>query len=1161
MTRRYIFLLAHFFIAYKLVGQPVINNINPVSGLTGSSVTINGSGFSTTPTNNIVYFGSSVATVTSASTSTLTVVVPTGFSAEPITVTTNNLTAYSPVPFIVTFAGGGAFTGSSFATKFDIASSFPNDVFAFDVDGDNKPELISSSLSTNTISVFKNTCTSNSIAFSTRLDFPAGAYSDKINFADIDGDGLKDIVVILSQSSNYYFSVFRNTTTGGIISFAPKVDFLITTNPYTFVIGEIDGDGKPDIVAPGSSSILVFRNTSVIGTISFTTAFPIASGGSPSGIAIADINANGRADIITCNEALNKVSIISNNSTPGNISFSLPISYTTGSNPIAVAVGNLDTDGNPDIVVCNYGAPSISIFKNASVGSSISFDPKQDIMANVEIWDIKIADINGDGKQDIISGSVNNIVKKISLFRNTTIGSIISFENKIDYVTDVNTKRLALADLTNSGRLDIVTTQNSANKLSIFRNKIGDPSSISSFSPTSAGAGAVVSIRGTNLANVTAISFGAIPVISFDIISDTSINVKVGVGASGNVSITSPAGSAILGGFTYLATPNITSFSPQSGPVGQRVKISGNNFSNNPTDNIVYFGAVKALVNSASLTTLFVTVPSGASYQAISVTVNSLTAWSKQPFNITFPSGIISSSTFIKRISLFDNNLDGAENVALADIDGDGRTDVIAASYTTNGILVYRNTTLNGIVSFSTGVGFSANGSHTRNLSIADFNGDGKLDIIVPNEWSGPVAVFKNTSVPGAISFAPASSFPVGYYPDHIAVGDLDGDGKADLAVATNSIGAITVLKNTSTLTNISFAPAQYYSTRSYNTLCTHIGDIDGDGKPDVVATNIDSTFSVFKNTSIIGTLNFANRADYVSGKATTFVTMADIDGDNKQDLVFATGTYSGIGLFDTTIIIIPNHSTPGNFSFAPRINLKAPAIWNIAFTDADGDGKPDMIYNYYDTLLINKNTSVFGNISFAPKTNFFISLAHQDGVASGDLDGDGKPDIAILANTGSNSMAILINQNPSDLSICPGGNGTIVSNIIGSLYQWQVDPGTGYINIINNSNYLGALTQTLQLNAIPSSWYGFKFRCRINGSTTGKVSVLRFVNQWTGAANSLWENPANWSCGTVPDNNTDVIISSGPVTVSSNVLIRSLRIDPDVNLTVNNGYTFIITN
>ena len=120
------------------------------------------------------------------------------------------------------------------------------------------------------------------------------------------------------------------------------------------------------------------------------------------------------------------------------------------------------------------------------------------------------------------------------------------------------------------------------------------------------------------------------------------------------------------------------------------------------------------------------------------------------------------------------------------------------------------------------------------------------------------------------------------------------------------------------------------------------------------------------------------------------------------------------------------------------------------------------------------------------------------------------------------------------------------------------MNTGSGFINISNGANYSGVNTISLNLISLPSSWYGYKYRCLVSGNYS-KVSTIKFVNRWTGAINASWEQPGNWSCGTVPDINTDVVISTGPVTLNSNTIIRSLKLDPDIIFTVNPGYNLTI--
>jgi hypothetical protein len=118
--------------------KPVISSFLPTKGNIGSTVFISGTNFSTTATNNFVYFGDVKANVLSATSTNITVVVPPGVTYKPISVTVNGLTAYSSIPFTVTFPGdGNGFTTNSFSAKMDSSWGFSaSNMGATDLDGD-----------------------------------------------------------------------------------------------------------------------------------------------------------------------------------------------------------------------------------------------------------------------------------------------------------------------------------------------------------------------------------------------------------------------------------------------------------------------------------------------------------------------------------------------------------------------------------------------------------------------------------------------------------------------------------------------------------------------------------------------------------------------------------------------------------------------------------------------------------------------------------------------------------------------------------------------------------------------------------------------------------------------------------------------------------------
>lgn len=211
---------------------------------------------------------------------------------------------------------------------------------------------------------------------------------------------------------------------------------------------------------------------------------------------------------------------------------------------------------------------------------------------------------------------------------------------------------------------------------------------------------------------------------------------------------------------------------------------------------------------------------------------------------------------------------------------------------------------------------------------------------------------------------------------------------------------------------------------------------------------------------------------------------------------------------------------------FAQRINSAGAVVWSTngigVCTTPDNQGYPVIANNGMNGAVVSWNNSSGG--TYAQNVN---------------ADGTIGPPATPVIN-------------------CPAGNVSITSNLTGATYQWQVNNGSGFVNISDNSNYSGTNSASLQLNNIPTGWYGYIYRCIVNGlySTNSK---LKFLDNWTGNVNGNWENASNWSCGTIPDASTDVVINTGNVFVNINTTVRTLTLAPNVNLTVAPGVTLTI--
>src|SRR5439155_1426541 len=127
-------------------------------------------------------------------------------------------------------------------------------------------------------------------------------------------------------------------------------------------------------------------------------------------------------------------------------------------------------------------------------------------------------------------------------------------------------------------------------------------------------------------------------------------------------------------------------------------------------------------------------------------------------------------------------------------------------------------------------------GTNPVSVTVGDLNGDGKLDLAIANNNSSTVSVLLNTTAPGAAtpSFAAKQDFATGAHPLSVTVGDLNGDGKLDLAVANFAANTVSVLLNTTApgAATPSFAAKQDFATGTQPISVT-VGDVNLDGKLD----------------------------------------------------------------------------------------------------------------------------------------------------------------------------------------------------------------------------------------------------------------------------------------------------------------------------------------
>lgn len=1009
----------------SMYAQPAITDFSPASGPIGSQVTITGTGFNPVAASNIVYFGAVKATVISANATTIVVTVPVGATYQPITVTNNYLTAKSRSFFRITISSGNdSIYTNSFQARQDLPTgTFPGSAVTADFDGDGKTDVIIANL-TNTFSVYRNTSVPYNISFEPTT-ISNNSNMRKIMVADINGDGKQDIVLVKHQTTANPLLIYRNTSTPGNISFSSYMPAYPGLTPITVAIEDFNGDGKPDIVGINdeTSTFTIIRNIGENGNIAFAPAqeFTLQNSAKNVRLLTGKFDADDKPDIVLLTSL--GISTFTNTSTLSTIQFGPEMVYPTapGANNRGIAAGDVNNDGITDLAVVYRTSTKISKLGTLSgylTTNDFAFHSIEEISLAKESSDLAIEDLNLDGIPDIIVA--DRIANTISVFRNNFTGSGISFDAPDEFASGLTPIAIATADFDGDGQPDLAVNYKDQSAISIYRNSIQN-TTITSISPTSGGPGTEVTITGNNFANITSVSFGNTPAASYTVISPTTIVAVTGEGSDGLVKVTTTQNESTFNGFTFLK-PAISSFSPASGTAGTEVTITGTNFSTVPANNAVYFGAVQATVTNATTTTLTVIVPTGVSWQPISVTAFKATAYSSTPFILAYGgTAAFDSASFSARLEL--NSRVSSEGIALGDFNNDGTPDLASIEAATGKVSVFANNSNNGNLAFSTKIELTT-GNKPYDIAVADVNNDGKLDIItgnaVPAGGQGTIAVFINTTSGSQVSFALPLIMAGGTDATRLAVADFDGDKNIDIAFANTFTSNISLLRNTSSSTAVSFTAVTGPVLPGKRPLDIIAADLDNDGKAELVISDYYGlNAAVFKNTSSTPGSIIFGAATLLSLDGYSLACAAgDLDGDNMPDLVISKMKQNARFAFN----VWKNTGTQGNFAFtnAGEYPLDYEA-YSMAITDMNGDGKPDVLAG---NGTYNSRVSIFRNLSVSS-----ITLAAAEHYTTGnepvrilacDMNGDAKQDL-ITANrlsaiyTSSGGVNILLNLMPSN--------------------------------------------------------------------------------------------------------------------------------------------------
>jgi gliding motility-associated-like protein len=311
-----------------------------------------------------------------------------------------------------------------------------------DLDHDGKPEIIVTNQRANTVSILVNSSTKETIRFPNtnvkNVTIP-GVVNDRgfdgLVVKDLNNDKYPEIVTTQFQRESDLYVIPNNSTPGNIAMGTVK-SFPLTNTVVTLKVGDLDNDGKPDIAATLllGASIAIFKNESTTENFSFAAPVLIETDRRPYGLDMGDLDGDGKIDIAVSSIIETSITILNNESAPGNFSFTkIPKSVTYINRHLAI--NDIDGDGKPDIAFTSIDD------NNGNIPAS-----KMSVLRNKHCM---IPVLYPDGPHKICTGS------SLDLYTTQSLGLSYSWKNNGELIT---TTGEASFDVNVPGNFAVTTT-------------------------------------------------------------------------------------------------------------------------------------------------------------------------------------------------------------------------------------------------------------------------------------------------------------------------------------------------------------------------------------------------------------------------------------------------------------------------------------------------------------------------------------------------------------------------------------------------------------------------------------------------------------------------------------------------------------------------------
>jgi hypothetical protein len=1027
--------------------------------------------------------------------------------------------------------GTGAFTQPASPTVG--AGAVPNFIATADFNNDGKPDLAISSQNNNNITVYLNTCTAYpcvAMSFAQATGSPVSLGTSPIGnvVKDFNLDGKLDlaisqsggVAILLGNGSGGFTQAAGSPlSTGASPLFFDSGDFnldgkpdlalqnfngnnvtillgdgnggftqaagspiTVGTGPEAVTVGDFNLDGKPDLATANATSndvTILLGNGS--GGFTQAAGSPIAANTAPFYISAGDFNADGKLDLTTPNSDPNggKITILLGNGS-GGFTQAAGSPINIGLTPTCSVISDFNTDGKLDLAIANSFSGTISILLgNGAGGFANATGSPITIGVGTSPRFLALSDYNRDGKMDLAVNKRNS--NQVVILLGNGSGGFTLLASPI--ATGVQPATVGAGDFDRDGKPDLVAVNNTDKNANIFLNTCvtGDPPTITAMPVSStAGSPSMISQIATvsdiqdaantlavtvnsgasatvNGVTVSGISVNAAGTVTADVIAacgattaDFTLRVidssTLFTEATLTVTVT-PNPAPTLGNYPTATIPQGggTTVTPDAAPSDNGTITSvtasapsfAGTFSVNQTSGVVtisnaapqgsYTVTVTATDNCNVMTTATFTLnveaptPLG-NYPNTTVDIGANTTVTPDaaPTNIVrvnvststgfYGTLVANPSTGVVRVT--DAQPAGTYPITVKTFDNMGGT------FTRTFNLIVQNPAVScATPSFSPAANVAA-GDDACSVAVGDFNGDGNQDLAIANNTAIPATVSIRLGN-GAGGFTgttnvqvgvPAGQPPAqtGVQPNHVVVGDFNGDGNQDFATANLGVGTVSIRlgDGAGNFTGVTATSEVNIGGVDSTTVALAIGDFNGDGKQDLAVANTSAGNVRILIGDGLGAFTVPGTVTFGSAQS---VAVGDFNSDGKQDLIISGGTSVGIRLGDGL----------GGFSGSTNILIGANTQpRSLVIGDFNGDGKQDFAVTAAGVLGTDNRVFVrlgdgLGNFS---GTTVLTVGTNPRSIAIGDYNKDGKQDLAI-AITNSNTVSIRLGDGAGGFS------------------------------------------------------------------------------------------------------------------------------------------------